>query len=230
MNIRDKIINLDNRDYHMHTSTFSDWLNTLDELVKYAWDIWMKEIAITDHSQIALDRFSNQCKFFRWWNRWALKYWKNVHNDVNVIFWVEWDLLDGDWACCFDIQWKESDFNILSAHKDIFIWDKNKITDAYIRAIEKYHNKISFIWHSCNNKDFWEQVDIEKLVEVANKYDVALEFNAKNLYWWKTNIEKLHILLKKSNKIYINSDAHTLFELKDVRTFAINFLKDNWYI
>lgn len=36
MNIAHKIINLDKRAYHMHTSSFSDGIQTWDELVQYA--------------------------------------------------------------------------------------------------------------------------------------------------------------------------------------------------
>gem|GEM_PF-2825544 len=39
MNISQKIINLDQRDYHMHTSNFSDGLNTVEEIVQYAGTI-----------------------------------------------------------------------------------------------------------------------------------------------------------------------------------------------
>ena len=39
MNIKDKIINLDNRDYHMHSMNFSDGFNTVDEMVKFAGEI-----------------------------------------------------------------------------------------------------------------------------------------------------------------------------------------------
>jgi hypothetical protein len=35
-NIEHKFMNLDARDYHMHTSTFSDGLNSIDELVQFA--------------------------------------------------------------------------------------------------------------------------------------------------------------------------------------------------
>ena len=61
-------------------------------------------------------------------------------------------------------------------------------------------------------------------------YDVPLEFNAKNFAWWKTNLEKLDYLLKNANKIYINSDAHTLYELKTVRQKAIEFLYEKKYL
>lgn len=46
----EKIINFDARDFHMHTSSFSDGLNTIDELVGFATKLGFEEICITDHS------------------------------------------------------------------------------------------------------------------------------------------------------------------------------------
>jgi len=224
------IINLDGGDYHMHSVTFSDGLATIDDIVKFAWDIWLKEIAITDHSQAALDVFREQGIYYTSWVRRISTRWENVWNDVNVIFWIEWDLLDEDGNICSDIQWIESDFLILSAHKEIYKWDPSTITDATIKAIKKYYKKIKFIWHPCSKTDFWEYYDIEKLVAVANEYNVPLEYNAKNIFRDRTNLEKLDYLLKNTNQIYLNSDAHTLHELKDARPFAIKYLKKNWYI
>lgn len=52
--LKERIINLDNRDYHMYSSSFSDWIPTINEIVQFAWNIGLKEIAITDHSQAAI--------------------------------------------------------------------------------------------------------------------------------------------------------------------------------
>ena len=214
----------------MHSVTFSDWLSTIDEIVKFAWNIWLTEIAITDHSQAAMDFLTKDNNFFPNWARYSITRWKNVFNNVNVIFWVEWDLLNEDWDVCFNIQWIEPEFIILAAHSCIFKWKPENITNATIKAIERYHNKIKFIAHPCNNSDFWKYYDIEKLVEVANKFNIPLEFNANNLVREKTNLKKLDYLLKNTNNIYLNSDAHTLWELKETRKIAIQFLKDNNYI
>ena len=229
-NIEHKFINLDARDYHMHTSTFSDGLNTIEEIVQFAWKIGLTEVAITDHSQACLEMFMKHHKFYRAWARWTLPHWKNVHNDVNVIFWVEWDLLNESGDVSFDIQWIEGDFLILSAHSDIYQWDPQTVTEGTIKAIERYHEKIRFIGHPCNNADFWKYYDIERLVECANTYKIPLEFNAKNLLLGKTNIDKLHILFEKADRLYLNSDAHTLYQLREARPFALQFLKDNNYI
>lgn len=231
MNIEHKIINLDNKDYHMHTSSFSDGISTWDELVRYAWEIWLDEIAITDHSQICLEKCRSSFSMYMWSTaRWSLNTRKNVFNDVHVIIWVEWDLLDSDGNCCFEIQGKEWEFIVLSAHRDVYSWSRESITDGTIKAIKKFHDKIDCIWHPCNNADFWHYYDIEKLVSVANEYSVPLEMNAKNLMKGKTNIDKLHILLQKADRIYLNSDAHNLYELKESRNFARKFLFDNGYI
>jgi hypothetical protein len=61
----------------------------------------------------------------------------------------------------------------------------------------------------------------------VNKYKIPLEFNAKNLHRGKTNIEKLHYLLQNTDRLYLNSDAHSLWELKEVRPFAKSFLKEH---
>lgn len=224
-------MNLDNRDYHMHSSTFSDGIPTFNEIADFAGKIWLTEIAITDHSQAAVDIQREKDNRIIWTSaRYSIKNWENVYNDVNVIVGVEWDLLNQEGEVCFHIQWKEPDFIILSAHKDVYTSSKSTVTDATIKAIEQHHDKIKFIWHPCNNSDFWEYYDIEKLVAVANKYEVGLEINASKLEWWKTDIEKLDYLLRNTNKIYLNSDAHTLSKLKSSRQFALDWLKENKYL
>jgi len=52
-----KILNPGNTsDLHMHTITFSDGFNTIDEIVIHAGKVGLKKIAITDHSQFAIDK------------------------------------------------------------------------------------------------------------------------------------------------------------------------------
>jgi len=225
-----KLINPWNSDYHMHSSNFSDWTSNIDEIVKFAWDIWLEEIAITDHSDLSL-----KIGFPELWNkwfqsRWSLTRWKNVFNKTNVIFWVEWDLINQDGDICSTIQWIEQNFIILSAHIWVYNWDSENITDWYINAIKKHHKKIKFIGHPCNSRCFSKYLDIEKLIKACNDYNVAMEFNASDLIRENTDINKLHIMLSKANHIYINSDAHSLYELKHHRKLAFDFLKKHWYL
>lgn len=230
MNIKNKIINLDNSDYHMHSMNFSDWLNTIEEIVRYAWDIGLNEIAITDHSDGAMDVLTSMFNVSKTTFRYSLRKWKNVHNDVNVVFWVEADIMNEDWDISDLIQWKESEFINLSAHKDICWTQVKSIDTAYKNAIEKHHKKIKCICHPCSNTNYWQEVDINNLIDLANKYYIPLEINWNYLYHWKTNIDKLHILIKNANRIYINSDAHSLYGLREYRKNVIKFLEENWYI
>lgn len=220
-----EIINLNNKDYHMHSLNFSDWMNTVDELVQFAWSIWLKEIAITDHSDAATEKSSSNPPSWRW----HIERWKNIFNDVSVIFWVEWDLLDEDWSVCFDIQGREPEFIILSVHKKVYKWKLDNLNLAYENAIKKYHKKIKFIWHPCLKKTS-EHLDIKRLCMFANKYNVPLEINWTWLKGWIMDPDKHKDMLKYWDKFYINSDAHNLYELKESRKFAINFLKKEWYI
>lgn len=225
-----EILNLDWRDYHMHSTNFSDWTSSIDEIVRYAWEIWLKEIAITDHSDFSLNKWFSQL-----WNKWFtcrrnLHRWKNVFNDVNVIFWVEWDLINEDWDICWTIQGIESDFMILSAHIWTYEGESESITNWYINAIKKYHHKIKFIWHPCNSRCFSKYLDIDKLIETCNEYNIPMEFNSTDFITWNSDIEKTHIMLKNAKYIYVNSDAHSLYELKEHRKLAFDFLKENNYL
>jgi hypothetical protein len=57
-----------------------------------------------------------------------------------------------------------------------------------------------------------------------------MEFNATDFIKGNADIEMAHIMLKKANHIYVNSDSHSLYELKEHRKIAFDFLKDNKYI
>ncbi|EKE26610.1 MAG: hypothetical protein ACD_4C00232G0002, partial [uncultured bacterium (gcode 4)] len=99
-----KIINTIEEDYHIHCLQYSDWLSSIDDIIKFWWDIWLKKIAITDHSQISLDHSWIWKKTLR---QLVLNRWKNVWNDMEVIFWIEWDLLNEAWDICENIQGRE---------------------------------------------------------------------------------------------------------------------------
>lgn len=227
--IINKIINFNASDFHMHTSSFSDWLNTFDEMITFAWRIWLKEIVITDHSDACKEFFEKQW-FYSMAARYSLRTYKNVLNNVKVSFGVEWDIINKEWNCIFTIQWKDSDFCILSAHPEAYDDPLNTITEATINAIEKYHKKIKFIWHPVCDAQFWKYYNIEKLVEVANNYDIPLEINAKSIAKKKTNEEKLKIMLEKWNKFYFNSDAHNLADMQEYRKDAAKYLLSRNYI
>jgi len=95
-----EIINSETEDYHIHSLNFSDGMNTVDEIVKYAGEIGLTKIAITDHCQMHLDNR----KFHKKNHYNMIERWKNVHNNVEVIFGIEDDILNEDGDVSMDIQ------------------------------------------------------------------------------------------------------------------------------
>ena len=215
-------------DYHIHSINYSDGLNTIDEIVQYAHKIWLKKIIITDHSQVALDAEKIELKNYRI----SLKRRVNVHNDLDVKFGVEWDLIDDEWNCCFEIGRNhsiEEDFCILSCHDNAYKWDLKNITQAYINAIEKYHDKIKFIWHICSKKTS-QYLNIPKIAEVLNKYNIPIEINCSYLKLDRTDTSKLDQLLKLlKSGVYVNTDAHCLTDLH-LKELGFQYLKDRGYL
>ncbi len=215
-------------DYHIHSINYSDGLNTIDEIVQYAHKIWMKKIVITDHSQAFLDAANLAFRNYRS----SLRRRVNVHNDLDVKFGVEWDLLDEEWNCCFSIWTKhsiEEDFCILSCHDGVYQWDLKNITQAYINAIEKYHKKIKFIWHICSKKTS-QYLNIPKIAEVLNKYNIPIEINCSYMKLGKTNTSKLDQLLKLlKSGVYVCTDAHCLTDLH-LKEVGFQYLKDRGYL
>ena len=212
-------------DYHMHSSNYSDGMNTIDEIVQYAGKIWLKKITITDHSQFMLDNYGivNRNR------RLHTKRWKNIHNDVEVNFGVEGDLIDDAGNCSFDIQGKQSDFCILSCHAEDFQGDLKNITQAYINAIHTHHEKIKFIGHICNNHTS-EFLDIEAIAKVLNQYQIPIEINCYYLHVGYTNLEKLDKLLSLIEWwVYVNSDMHVLNDFS-LRQAGFDYLKQKGFI
>jgi len=220
-----KVLNTIHEDYHMHSINYSDGMNTIDEIVQYAGKIWMKKIVITDHSQFLLDKKNMSLR-----NRISTsRRRKNIYNDIEVTFGVEWDIIDEEGNCCFDIQGKESDFCILSCHKDVYQWDLKNITQAYINAIHKYHDKIKFMWHMHAISSV-EYLDVEAVAKILNLYQIPIEINCSYLSKERTDFKKLDKLLSLVEAgVYVNSDMHTFSDF-NCRQDWFDYLKDNGFI
>lgn len=217
-----KILNTLYEDYHMHSLNYSDGMNTIDEVVRYAGEIGMKKLVFTDHSQACLDKdgiwFKNR--------RSTILKWENVFNDIDVTFGVEGDLINDQWECCFHIQDIQPEFCILSCHTDVYEWNKNNLTQAYINAIHKYHDVVSCLWH-LNMKWVVEYIDIELIIKLANEYNIPIELNTNYFIWGK--LDKVQLLLELSDQIYVNWDIHRLADFKN-RKLTFDYLKEKWYI
>ena len=215
-----KVLNTETEDYHVHSINYSDGMCTIDEIVQFAGKIGMKTIAICDHSQAANDTDQFMKKNFRS----AIKRWKNVHNKVNVIFGVEADLLNKQGDICAHIQGIEGTFIILSYHDTVYHGNLKSVVEGFINAIRRFHKQISFIGHICWGLD---ESDVKRIILEANKFHVPLELNAK---YYLQYPESWDVLLKNADQVYINSDAHNLYDLKTLQKEARALLKKKKYI
>ncbi len=218
-----KILNTIHEDYHMHSINLSDGFHTIDEVVQYAARIWLKKIVFTDHSQAKLDA----CKIAK--KTWAVfsERRKNVYNDVEVLFGIEGDIINEAGDCCFEIGRTTSNYLTLAVHQ-AYQWDKKNLTEGYINALHRYHDKLKYVAHLCWSRTC-EFVDVEAVTKVANKYNIPMEFNAKNFAQWNTDIKKLLQMLKLADQVYVNSDMHTLSDFNDTQV-AFDFLKEEGYL
>jgi histidinol phosphatase-like PHP family hydrolase len=219
-----EIINSITEDFHIHSLNFSDGMNTVDDIVKYAGEIGLTKIAITDHCQMHLDKR----KFIKKNHYNMTDRWKNVYNEVEVKFGIEADLLNEEGDVCMDIQGFTSEFILLSSHPaPIYPGDPKRITEAYLNAIERFHEKISFLAHPCSAY-FEDHIDIIAVTELCNKYEIPMEFNCANFVNNRTNLRNLKKMLSTCNQIYVNSDAHTLNELKVLKKIGMQYLTENY--
>ena len=215
-----KILNPGQEDYHIHSITFSDGWNSVDEIVKYAGEIGMTRIAICDHSAALLKAEGLLKKTYRS----PCKRWQNVYNNVEVIFGVEADLLNESGDVCLEIDGIEGDFIILSYHEEVFKSDSKKIAEGFINALKRYHDKIDCIGHVCIGL---EEPDALKVIQTANGFNVPLELNAKYFVKYPDN---WRVLLDNADRLYVNSDAHVLSDLRDARKEVFKLLKQMKYI
>lgn len=220
-----KLINRD-KDFHMHTLNWSDGMNTPDELAQFAGKLGLKEIVITDHSRVDNESWGRTGILTA---RGTIKRYDNFHNDVKVRFGVEADILNeqGD-VCMYIEKGTEEKFVVLSAHRHAYVGNPEKITDAYINAIRRFHEKINIIGH-LDAFYFGTYVDMLPVIEEANKFGIPLEFNCKNLLSGTNVPELTKILLEKADRIMLNSDAHCLVDLKN-REKGFVWLKEQGYI
>ncbi|NOZ20126.1 MAG: PHP domain-containing protein [Planctomycetes bacterium] len=219
-----KIINPGPKDFHIHSFTYSDGMNTVDEIVQHAGRVGLKTIAICDHSEVYMHAFGYPKKT----GRGMVNRWRNVHNDVEVIFGIEADIISDAGDISADIQGVPSDFLILSTHRKPYSGDSARITQAYLNAIARHGERIRMLGHPCSVY-FEDHLDIDPIIELANEKGIPMEFNCANYVTSRTHMANLEKMLTTCNEIYINSDGHTLHEIETLRKRGIGFLKEKGF-
>ncbi len=201
--------------YDLHTHTiFSHGTGTIEDNVKVAKDKGLTCVAITDHG---FDHFSYAVK------RKNLPFMKSECErlskkyNMKVLLGVEANLLnyDGD-IDVLEEDKKYLDIIIMGYHKMLkpkwkTFWfsvltkifktkkQKEKVTNAYIKAINKYDIKI------LTHLNYGVKVDVQKLSDECVKKGVLIELNGKRICFDNSEIEYMK---QNGTKFILSSDAH----------------------
>ncbi|MCK4429589.1 MAG: PHP domain-containing protein [Candidatus Aenigmarchaeota archaeon] len=214
-------------DYHMHSWDYSDGADSVEQIIEYAKELGLERIAITDHSQACLNELNKKRKdklpHVPREEYYSFAEQELDEKEIDVIFGIEGDLLNEEGYICQDIQGISTDFLILAAHIMVYSSEPENLTEGMIKAIERYDKNIKFIAHPYLKE--YENLDIEKLIEVANDYEIPLELNCGCIIKDKINLDLLEKVLQESQQIYINSDSHNLNELGTSTSKGLDYLK-----
>jgi DNA polymerase (family X) len=209
---------------HCHT-TYSDGVNTLDQMVGAARALGWKYLGIADHSRAAayagglsIDRVKDQVREIDGLNE-TLK-------GFRVFKGTECDILPNG-----SLDWPEKilalfDYVVISIHSN-FKMSEGDMTKRIIRALKSRH--VTLLGHPTGrlllSRDAYP-VDMVQVIDAAADYGKGIEINAHpmrlDLDWRLCRYAR-----DKGVKIYINPDAHSLDGLRDVYT-GIGIARKGW--
>lgn len=198
---------------HSHT-TYSDGINTLEEMVDYASEQGYEYIGITDHSKAAfyagglsVEKVLEQMA--------AIDALNEKQNKIKILKGIESDILANGSLDYEEEILKQFDFIIASVHSNLRM-DKEKATQRLIKAIENPYTSI--LGHPTGRLLLSRPgypIDHQKVIDACAANQVAIELNANPLrldmdWTW------IPAALEKGVFISINPDAHSCKGIHDI--------------
>lgn len=204
-------------DYHTHTK-YSDGKGSIEDSVKRAVELGLKMIGISDHgfNHVKSGIKRSQVQEMRE----EVERLKKVYPQIEIKLGIEANLvnLDGE-IDLTEEDIKNFDYIIFGIHyftfgkgvkgsrrfnlKNAISKSKKyieKVTDSYIKAIEKY--PVSVVVHP----NYVVPVNVKRLAEAAAKKEVCIELNGKRTDFSEQQVKEL---LDSNVKLIIGSDAHS---------------------
>jgi DNA polymerase (family X) len=199
---------------HTHT-TYSDGLNTLQEMTEYAQRLGYKYIGISDHSKAAF--YANGLKEDRVEAQWReIEELNKTLFNFKILKSIECDILnDGSLDYSEEIL-RGFDFVIASVHTNLKMVEE-KATARLIKAIENPYTTI--LGHPTGRLLLSREgypIDHKKVIEACAVNKVAIELNA-NPYRLDMDWTWIPYALECGVLISINPDAHSCEGIKDIR-------------
>lgn len=206
-------------DTHTHTCASAHAYSTVMETAKYAADMGMEAIAVTDHAPAIPDGV-------HLWHFLNLKAIPREIYGVKILYGAEVNIvdLDGNIDLEYDIL-KKLDVVNASIHKPCYRdYGAKDNTSAYLSVVN--NPLIDVICHS-GAPDL--EYDYEKIIDLAKKNHKLIEINNHSFYVRKASIpncRKIAQLCKeKEVGIVVSSDAHIAFDIGDY-TKALDMLRE----
>lgn len=194
-------------DLHMHT-TWSDGVNSLEEMVETAYKLGYQYIVIGDHSQSA--RVANGLTPERYKEQWKeIERLNRIYNPKGfyILRGAEVDILPDGSLDLPDEILEQFDFVIASVHSRF----EQDNTERILRAMENPY--VNMIGHPTGKQYGYREgypVDINRLIEAAKETGTALELNTQRMDLSPENVRKC---MEAGVYIGIVTDAHSARQL-----------------
>jgi len=198
---------------HNH-STYSDGMNSIQEMLDASMDHGHEYFVLTDHSKSAF--YANGLQVERLYQQLdEIRDIDQASNDIKLFSGIESDILsNGDLDYPDDIL-AELDVVVASVHSNLKM-DQDKATTRLIKAIENPFTNI--LGHPTGRLLLSRKgypLDMEKIIDACADNFVAIELNANPLrldmdWTW------IHYAMEKDVLISINPDAHSTAGIRDI--------------
>jgi len=211
-------------DYHTHTR-FSHGTGEVFLNCRRAFELGLKEIAITDHGFRHMGHGIKRRKVGSFLSE--IEAAREAFPDLRVLAGLECNLLDErgnidvweEGYACELVVLGYHKFVRASGFKSFFGFNvplffgasgagrRNKTTDAFIRAMERFD--VAFISHPCVGV----AVDMKVLSEAAAHFGVYIEINGKRIALGRQDVDAV---LDSGADFIINSDAHSVERVGEI--------------
>ena len=199
---------------HNH-STYSDGMNTMEEMLLAAKDAGYSYMLMTDHSKSAF--YANGLKVERLVEQWEeIDALNKKYPDFTLLKGIECDILSDGSLDYDDEVLKKFDAIIASVHSNLRM-DEEKATNRILKAIENPYTSI--LGHPTGRLLLSRKgypLDHKKIIDACAANHVQIELNANP---WRLDLDPAWIpyAMEKGVKISINPDAHSVKGIDDIK-------------
>ena len=199
---------------HNH-STYSDGMNSMEEMILAAQSKGYTYMLMTDHSKSAF--YANGLKEDRLIEQWSeIDALNAKYSDFQMLKGIECDILNDGSLDYDDEILKQFDAVIISVHSNLRM-DEEKATNRILKAIENPYSNI--LGHPTGRLLLSRKgypVDHKKIIDACAANGVHIELNANP---WRLDLdpEWIPYAMEKGIKISINPDAHSVKGIDDIK-------------